>query len=280
MSQVTSYTIPGSPLTMATLATNLEALFAAAASANRGAVAPSNPFEGMLWWDSAANPEILKRYTVTGGWASLLSVNITTGAVLFSAYDADLATLSLPANTTITAAAATILDDASVTAILETLIASSAQGDLLARGASAWARMAKGAAGQKLYMNATADGQEWASGIKIGNLSRYLNAASGDVAYTGVGFKPSVIIFLAYASVYGNSVGFDNVTAKGCMCNYVNLIYGGSTSVSIIMGEDGNTGKSQTGFVKSLDTDGFTITWARNGATGSIEGTVVYLALR
>ena len=81
MSQVTEYSVSGTPLTMSALKTELDNFFAAVASANRGATAPSNPFEGMFWWDSSANPEILKRYTVTGGWASLLSVNITTGAV-------------------------------------------------------------------------------------------------------------------------------------------------------------------------------------------------------
>ena len=81
MSQVDDYTIPASPLTMAELAATLEAALAALGSINRGASAPSNPFEGMLWWDSAANPEILKRYTVTYGWVSVLSINITTGAL-------------------------------------------------------------------------------------------------------------------------------------------------------------------------------------------------------
>jgi hypothetical protein len=67
---------------MAALATRLQNLFAAAASGNRGATAPENPFEGMGWWDTDTSPvEILKRYTVTGGWASILSVDITTGAV-------------------------------------------------------------------------------------------------------------------------------------------------------------------------------------------------------
>jgi len=82
MSQVDEYTIPGSPLTMSALATRLENLFAAAASGNRGATAPDDPFEGMLWWDSDATPvEVLKRYTVTAGWVSLFEVDITTGIV-------------------------------------------------------------------------------------------------------------------------------------------------------------------------------------------------------
>ena len=86
MSQVTDYIITPTTITMSTLATELQEMFAAAASANRGATAPSNPFEGMFWWDSSANPEILKRYTVAAGWITLLSVNITTGAMAISGY--------------------------------------------------------------------------------------------------------------------------------------------------------------------------------------------------
>lgn len=86
MSQVTDFTIPAPPLTMSELAATLEAAFAALGSINRGAAAPSNPFEGMLWWDSSANPEVLKRYTGAGGWASILTVNITTGAVVVTGY--------------------------------------------------------------------------------------------------------------------------------------------------------------------------------------------------
>ena len=81
MSQVTDFDIPSSPLTMSALAVALEAVFAALGSINRGATAPSNPFEGMLWWDSSAVVEILKRFTVTAGWASILSVNRSTGAL-------------------------------------------------------------------------------------------------------------------------------------------------------------------------------------------------------
>lgn len=85
MSQVDAYTIPASPLAMMGLATRLEELFAAVASANRGSFPPDNPFEGMFWWDTSATPvEVLKRYTVTAGWVSMMSVNITTGVFDFS----------------------------------------------------------------------------------------------------------------------------------------------------------------------------------------------------
>ena len=113
MSQVTDYTVPGSPLTMSELATTLEEAFAALASFNRGATAPSNPFEGMLWWDSSANPEILKRYTVTYGWVSIASVNITTGALDLIGYVTKAlfdANTILAANTDNTPAAVTVAE--------------------------------------------------------------------------------------------------------------------------------------------------------------------------
>jgi len=113
MSQVTTYTIPGSPLNMVELGTSLAELFAAAASCNRGATAPASPFEGMLWWDNSANPEILKRYTVTAGWVSIVSVNITTGVMTLSGHVANSlfdANTILAANTDNTPAAVTIAE--------------------------------------------------------------------------------------------------------------------------------------------------------------------------
>ncbi|OAN53903.1 hypothetical protein A6A04_13505 [Paramagnetospirillum marisnigri] len=127
MSQVDEFAINGvSPLSMATLEARLDALFGAAVSYNRGTTAPSNPFEGMLWWDSSAAPDVLKRYTVAAGWISILTINITTGAIAFAglgvgsdvqAHDADLDWLS--AN--LTAAGKALLDDADAAAQLLTL---------------------------------------------------------------------------------------------------------------------------------------------------------------
>jgi len=83
MSQVTAYTIPGSPLTMSQLATRLEDLFGASVSQNRGATAPNNPVLGMFWWDTAGDPvETLKMYRATG-WVTVLSVDVDTGDVLW-----------------------------------------------------------------------------------------------------------------------------------------------------------------------------------------------------
>ncbi len=112
MSQVTDFLVGASPLTMTTLHTILENCFAALGSQNRGTIAPANPFEGMLWWDNSANPEILKRYTATFGWVFIVSVNITTGAISF--YRSGGTALA-------SAFALTLLDDADAAAVMTTL---------------------------------------------------------------------------------------------------------------------------------------------------------------
>lgn len=85
MSQVTEYTIPGSPLTMAQLQTQLQNLFAAAVSQNAGASAPENPFDGMPWVDTSGSPSwALKLYSEANGWREMATVNITTGAWSFA----------------------------------------------------------------------------------------------------------------------------------------------------------------------------------------------------
>ncbi|MBF0358852.1 MAG: hypothetical protein HQL70_09610 [Magnetococcales bacterium] len=78
--RITDTTITGSALI-----TEIEAIFDALAEVNRGATEPAYKAEGVLWWDSSAEVEVLKRYTVTAGWVSMLTINRTTGAIVFSA---------------------------------------------------------------------------------------------------------------------------------------------------------------------------------------------------
>jgi len=146
MSQVTNYTIPGSPLNMMQLAASLNAMFAASVSANRGASAPANPFEGMLWWDTSADPvETLKRYTVVAGWVNLADVDISTGTVSFYRAGVALGTMAVEAATDY---------------IKNTLMTT--QGDIIyASAANTPARLGKGTTGYFLKQGAAAP--EWAA---------------------------------------------------------------------------------------------------------------------
>lgn len=111
---------------------------------------------------------------------------------------------------------------------------------------------------------------------KIGTIVRVLTASSGDVSYAGIGFRPTSLVFLA-----GNgasfSVGLDNATNHGNIYS-VSPSYtdSGNTSIGIV---DGSL-NGQTGFVKSLDEDGFTISWTKTGTPSGFNIDVYYLALK
>lgn len=91
------------------------------------------------------------------------------------------------------------------------------------------------------------------------------NAASGDVSYTGVGFKPSSIIFIAYTAAGGGSIGHADDTAIVPRIFYrlENGTTGFSSGACILLG-DGAAGQ-QEGDLKTLDSDGFTLTWTLSG---------------
>lgn len=99
--------------------------------------------------------------------------------------------------------------------------------------------------------------------FKIIAATKDMAAATADVAYTGVGFKPAAIIAMAAInSTVEYSMGFAD--AGGTTGN----LYDGSSSAN--MAVDGNfltlwaaAGGAQTGTLKSLDSDGFTMTWTK-----------------
>lgn len=130
-----SLSIPGSPLTMAVLKSTLDAILAAINTLQSGASAPASAVEPSLWIDTSGTPVyVLKLYTTMAGWISIVSVNITTGAISFyrtggtalaSNYaltlldDADASTALSTLG--VTAFAKTILDDANASAVLSTV---------------------------------------------------------------------------------------------------------------------------------------------------------------
>jgi len=166
-------------------------------------------------------------------------------------------------------------------------ITSQATGDIIyASSATALARLAVGTATQLLHGGTTPSYSALtiadlpSTRFKIGTLTRDLSAASGAVAYTGVGFTPKIIIFLSNENnTFRASWGFDDGTTAMCVgddhgvnADSYNISTSGK-SINFLL----SSGNSQTGAVSALGADGFTITWTKNGTiTGT--GTVLYLA--
>jgi hypothetical protein len=151
---------------------------------------------------------------------------------------------------------------------------------MYATAATVLSKLAKGSANTKLFMNAGATDPEWSSGVHLGEFSRDTATATGTQAVTGVGFKPSNIIFLSIvAGTAQVSIGFGNVTTNECALNKHDIHAGqwSFTTSAVYLAQA--AGINYTGAVTSLDSDGFTISWTKTGAkTGSVR--VYYMAIR
>ncbi len=116
------------------------------------------------------------------------------------------------------------------------------------------------------------DGTNWVSKggtekVFTGSFSRDVSVASGTQAVSGLGFKPSYILFTASNAPAGMSVGHDNGTIQNCIFERTGTgtsDWSSSDSYSIIY--DKATGDTYSGLIQSLDSDGFTITWTKAGA--------------
>ena len=144
-------------------------------------------------------------------------------------------------------------------------------------------KLAAGAANLKLFMNAAGTAPEWASGIKLGTLTRAMTAASGDVSYTAVGFKPSLILLFGGCS--GTTIGLffgalQDLTGAQGINNYASagtgvIYYDGSR---FWLMESGSL--YQSAILKSFDVDGFTLTWTLNGTPATQTAQLSYIAFR
>lgn len=113
------------------------------------------------------------------------------------------------------------------------------------------------------------------TGVKIGNNTR---DTAGAQVITGVGFQPSVVIFVATDSEMSNiniSIGFDTQSQHGVIRIYRDATLVGSLSTASISIERGLS-DSIRGAISTLGGDGFTITWTLVGTAGT---TFYYLAL-
>jgi len=156
-------------------------------------------------------------------------------------------------------------------------IGSDADGDEYYRSGGVLTRLPKGAANLEQFMNAAGTAPEWAEGNKSGFISRDLNAAGGNVSYTGIGFKPSLIFG---TGIWGNSFCYwqnDGTSDMEMVIYGTTPIYYGATDAGIyFMNAAGN--QATTAKWASFDIDGFTLTWGGNQQVGL--GTFAYTVLR
>jgi len=126
-----------------------------------------------------------------------------------------------------------------------------------------------------------ADVLKLVSKSKIITATRVATADSGDVIYAGVGFKPRAVICLAGAgggNHHSASIGFgDENLAEGCLYHINDSAEWHTTTVFIYLGIV--AGNSQSAVVKTLDADGFTLTWTESGTGTTYDGELVFLCL-
>ena len=111
--------------------------------------------------------------------------------------------------------------------------------------------------------------------IATGLFTRDLTAASGNVAYTGVGFRPRALFINAYISTSasaGWSFVAENETAYGIVTNWAGTAdnFEAGTNVGFIVQA---SGAYQAATINSWDSDGFTLAWVK---TGSPTGTATF----
>ena len=114
--------------------------------------------------------------------------------------------------------------------------------------------------------------------VDINRFSRDTTVVTGTQSVTGVGFTPVFVIFLALEATSDEvSWGFDDGTNKDCIGRDGATYFWNGQNHSI-SGRDNGTTDVYNGFISSLDSDGFTISWTK---TGSPSGTlsITYLAV-
>ncbi len=122
-----------------------------------------------------------------------------------------------------------------------------------------------------------ASGISGLNNIKISNFTRNQADASDIQVVTGVGFQPKLIFFLAAQNGVqgGYSIGYSDANSNNCLYT----VTGTTVSVTVSQCIFINQGSSINNFatVKSMDFDGFTLSWTKQGAPSGAT-TVSWLA--
>jgi hypothetical protein len=120
--------------------------------------------------------------------------------------------------------------------------------------------VAFGTANLARFMNAAGTGIEWAYTCNIISYTR-ANSSSGDVSYTGAGFKPRMVVAFARAAANPiGSIGISNGTT------HLSIPFTEPQSYSttrLIQGKSNGVNDYQAAVLKSLDADGCTLTWTK-----------------
>lgn len=161
-------------------------------------------------------------------------------------------------------------------------IGSDADGDMYTRISGVLARIAKGAANLKMFMNAGATAPEWAAGISIVAFTRLVNGASGNVSYTAAGFKPSAVLCVvtkqdaANMFCIGGAVGTTEFVVDLTPLAAPVWEYNAGALIRLITNTAGT--ELQYATVTSMDSDGMTLTWTGAGAgAGTLSGFFIFL---
>jgi len=113
---------------------------------------------------------------------------------------------------------------------------------------------------------------------KVIQLSRVLNAAAGNVAYTGVGFKPRSLFAMGAATATTfMSFGVSDGTTEGGIRDDGTAVadtYKPHVALMLVFGDGTNNAGCS---VLSFDADGFTLAWAKTGAGVAQTATIIVL---
>jgi hypothetical protein len=121
---------------------------------------------------------------------------------------------------------------------------------------------------------------------KTGTFTRDSNTASGNVSYTGVGFKPSLVVFYAAIDTINDfMVGGGTASAGRTLYNnFANALGANSQAVAFYYRRDFGAGNFsiQSATIASMDSDGFTLAYTRTvGGSGASNSIIVnYIAYK
>jgi hypothetical protein len=141
----------------------------------------------------------------------------------------------------------------------------------------------------KAYVDANGGGVSYSDArFKVGTFTRDMEAASGDVAITGVGFVPKMLFFFAgKASTAGAIIQYfgavQNPNVGGVTLNRTPADATGPyiwTTSSNCIGLIESGLANQMAVMKTYDADGFTLTWTKTGSPSANTLTMGYVAFR